>query len=179
MTAIKPTHAPRRKPSCFFCECGDHAWGYGTKGIVGLVSLDDAWLLQKFLWTSAKCKSYLHNPAAAKLFGSTFLHRIIMRATKDIEVDHRSTCTFDNRRSNLRLCTHAQNSQNTPLRRNNTSGFKGVSWNKKGGLFEAYISVSGRRISLGRFPTAEQAAEAYAAAAEKHFGEFARHYLTK
>ena len=56
----------------------------------------------------------------------------------------------------------------------NKSGRKGVTERKRSGNWEANITVQGRDIYLGKFPTLEQAAEAYNAAALQYHGEFAR-----
>jgi hypothetical protein len=87
----------------------------------------------------------------------------------DMELDHRNGDKLDNRVENLRLVTRAQNCQNRNKFQSNTSGFKGVSFNKKAGKFRAYIHGK----HLGLFPTAESAAEAYNAAAIALHGDFA------
>lgn len=90
------------------------------------------------------------------------------------QVDHRDLDKANNRWSNLRLATNGQNQANTPKRRRNTSGIKGVYWHKRRGKWQAAIMVSGRLKSLGYRNTKEEAAALYAAAANQHFGEFAR-----
>jgi hypothetical protein len=79
---------------------------------------------------------------------------------------------LDCRLSNLRPATHAENMRNRKLHKNNTSGIKGVS--KRNGRFLAHIRQDGKAKYLGSFPTIEQAAEAYATAARRLHGEFAR-----
>jgi hypothetical protein len=59
-------------------------------------------------------------------------------------VDHRSRVTLDNRRSNLRTCSLSQNNQNSSLRKNNKSGFIGVSLGKRHKKFAGCISVGGK-----------------------------------
>lgn len=100
------------------------------------------------------------------------LHREIMKAPPGLCVDHINGDPLDNRRANLRLCTHAQNMKNRRLHRNNTSGFKGV-WRRRN-RWRAEIKVEGQRISLGTFATIEEAAAAYAEGAHRFHGEFAR-----
>lgn len=92
--------------------------------------------------------------------------------TKDI--DHKDTVKCNNAWENLREATKAQNSANCVARSSNTSGFKGVFYEKHKDRWRARIEVSGRRFHLGYFRTKEQAFAAYCAAAEKHCGEFAR-----
>lgn len=108
------------------------------------------------------------------------LHRVILERSlgrkllKEEDVDHISMDGLDNRRSNLRVATRSQNSQNTPKRRNNTSGYKGVIWHKRNKKWYARIGYKGKSISLGLHDTPEQAYEAYKRAALELFGEYAR-----
>jgi len=87
-------------------------------------------------------------------------------------VDHANGNGLDNRRSNLRQSTHAQNMANSRLNKNNTSGFRGVSRN--GSSWGAQIRLGGRPTYLGTHDTPQSAARAYDAAALEHFGEFAQ-----
>jgi hypothetical protein len=83
--------------------------------------------------------------------------------------------TLDNRRSNLRVATKAENCQNRRTRSDNKTGFKGVSFDPVLRKFKAQIMVSGRRIYLGWFETPERAHKAYVIAASEHHGAFARY----
>lgn len=89
------------------------------------------------------------------------------------EIDHINGNTLDNRWVNLRAATHAQNGHNVGLRRNNTSGCKGVSWSEVRGRWEASITVGGKYKHLGRFAEYEDAVAARRAAEEVHHGPFA------
>lgn len=91
-----------------------------------------------------------------------------------LDIDHINTIRSDNRISNLRLCTPSQNQWNKPIQRNNTSGSKGVSWDKRAGKWQANIRVKGKQINLGRFPDIESASAAYTAASQQAFGHFSR-----
>lgn len=102
------------------------------------------------------------------------LHRFVMDAKSGQEIDHRNGNGYDNRRSNLRFATHVQNQQNRRHQINSTSDFKGTTRRADTGKWRARIIVSGHRLALGNFDTAIEAGEAYAEAARKHFGEFAR-----
>jgi hypothetical protein len=66
-----------------------------------------------------------------------------------LEVDHINMDGLDNRRANLRICTHQENNLNKKISRNNTSGYKGVSWDKWHKKWRSYISVNGKMIRLG------------------------------
>lgn len=88
------------------------------------------------------------------------------------EVDHIDHCESNNRWGNLRMATAAENQKNTVMRSKNTSGYKGVVWDKLGGNWRARAALNGRLISLGSYPTAEAASAAYEDFARKHHGEF-------
>lgn len=90
------------------------------------------------------------------------------------EIDHKNTDRSDNRWDNLRPATGAENSRNRRTPSNNTSGFKGVFWQKREKRWHAVIDLNGKRVVLGRFLTVEEAHAAYARAAQEHYGEFSR-----
>ena len=83
------------------------------------------------------------------------------------EIDHINGIRDDNRLGNLREATRAENQQNQAVRRDSSSGFTGVSWDKWRNKWQAYIKIAGRQRYLGRFPTAESAHAAYLAAKMK------------
>jgi hypothetical protein len=89
-------------------------------------------------------------------------------------VDHRNGVCDDDRINNLREATNTQNQHNAGPQRTNTSGFKGVTFNKTHEKYQATIRVDGRRIFLGYFNTPEDASIVYRRAALQHHGEFAR-----
>ncbi len=76
--------------------------------------------------------------------------------------------------SNIRLCDHGSNMMNKKIYRNNSSGFKGVSHNKKNGLWLAQIGHRGEIVRIGQFADAKSAAAAYDKEAIALFGEFAK-----
>lgn len=90
------------------------------------------------------------------------------------EIDHRNLCRSDNRWANLRDATEQQQRGNRRAYSNNTSGIKGVHWCKASQKWIASVGDNGRRKTLGRFDTKEAAAAAYAGAALRIWGEFAR-----
>lgn len=104
------------------------------------------------------------------------LHRLITNAPKGMVVDHIDRDPLNNTRANLRVCTQAENMRNRRAQVNNSTGCKGVRENRnlKRPTFTANISIDGKRHHLGSFRTKEEAAAAYAEAAKKYHGEFAR-----
>jgi hypothetical protein len=103
-----------------------------------------------------------------------YLHREIMNAPANLLVDHINSDTLDNRRANLRLATHSQNSCNRPKKSNTSSRFIGVSFLKQRKRWRAAIRHHGKRIWLGYFDSEIEAGKAYDEAARKYHGEFAR-----
>jgi hypothetical protein len=136
------------------------------------VDAEDLPMLLKYRWTIFKGPSGKYaNVSGHRLTPSRpRMHRILTNAPAGMMVDHINHNGLDNRRSNLRLATNAQNQWNK-LPMGSRSGFKGVTSSR--GVYGAAICVLGKHIALGRFRLAEDAARAYDQAAVKYFGEFA------
>lgn len=104
------------------------------------------------------------------------LHRLLLglnRYDKQI-VDHIDQNPLNNRRCNLRLCSHQQNHWNSTKQENNTSGYKGVHWGKDRKKWSVnYKSSNGRQVFVGRFLNIKDAAKAYNEAIKIERGEFA------
>lgn len=102
------------------------------------------------------------------------LHRLVVGAKRGEIVDHVNGDKLDNRRGNLRICTHVENTQNRGPSKTNSSGFKGVWFDPRRKKFRANVRAQNKKHSLGSFDTADEAAQAYNAAALRLHGEFAR-----
>jgi hypothetical protein len=100
------------------------------------------------------------------------LHHLVMNAKPGGQIDHKNNNGLDCRRENLRPAKDGQNQWNRRMPSSNSSGFKGVSFNKTARKFLASIRFNGR-IYLGLFPNAREAAIAYDTAARIYHGEFA------
>jgi hypothetical protein len=87
-------------------------------------------------------------------------------------IDHINEIRDDNCEGNLRLANHSQNGCHRGKQKNNTSGFKCVSFDKRRNNWYSYINVNGKRFYLGRYDTSEKAYAAYCEAAKKYHGEF-------
>jgi hypothetical protein len=89
------------------------------------------------------------------------------------DMDHINKIRADDRWDNLRPATTARNMWNIGPHKDNTSGYKGVIFERRNNKWYAQIMVISNRIHLGTYDTAEEAARAYDAAAIKYHGEFA------
>lgn len=100
------------------------------------------------------------------------LHRLIMDAPKGMYVDHIFHDKLDNRIEHLRVCTNSENVQNQDKQPNNTSGHKGVWWDKSRNKWAVQIRANSQRFNIGRFVNKQDAIKAYDDAAIKYQGEF-------
>ena len=111
--------------------------------------------------------------------GKTYgAHRIIWLLAygtwPTLSIDHINGNPADNRLSNLREATHSENVWNSRRRSSNSSGYKGVSFDKSSGKWQARIMRNYFRVHIGLFDSPQLAYEAYCAAANAMHGEFAR-----
>lgn len=90
-----------------------------------------------------------------------------------VDIDHIDNNRSNNKWLNLREATPSQNGANSLLNTNNTSGYKGVSWNKIRQKYEVYIKIGYTKKHLGLYKTLEKSSAVYDEAALKYFGEFA------
>lgn len=144
-----------------------------TQGKVAIV--DDA----DFEWLS-QWKWHFHHSGYAARTGSRpvqrtiHMHREVNQTPDGLSTDHINGNKLDNRRENLRSCTRAENNRNIGKLANNKSGYKGVHWLKRGRRWQAQTTVAGKRVHLGVFDSAQEAAVAYDAFVLQEHGKFAR-----
>jgi hypothetical protein len=149
-----------------------------------IVDPADFYRLNSFYWLTVGRNGNLY---AARLvrtptgqLNTTLMHRQIFftlseRSESNGLVDHRNTDSLDNRKANLRLATHSQNSCNSRRDKSNTySRFRGVSFSKRKQKWFAAIRANGKKIWLGYFDDEFSAALAYDRAAREYHREFAR-----
>lgn len=84
---------------------------------------------------------------------SILMHRWINNTPEGFETDHINGNKLDNRKENLRTVTHSQNQLHSRLPKTNTSGVKGVVWDKKNKKWQAQLKVNGKNHFLGRYKT--------------------------
>jgi AP2 domain. len=92
----------------------------------------------------------------------------------EYEIDHANCDPSDNRFSNLRLASRGQNAANIRTPRHNTSGRKGVTWDRTSGKWLAFAWTGGRFRNLGRYDTKEEASGAYMRHMAGLYGPYAR-----
>ncbi len=141
-----------------------------TQGKVAIVDAADYQWLSMYKWNASESKNafYARNSKRRRIY----MHRFIMNAPPDKVVDHKDHNGLNNRRSNLRICSSAENLRN---RRPNkkTSRYKGVHWCKESRIWKAVIKFRGKKQNLGQFDNEIDAARAYDKAARQLFKEFA------
>lgn len=150
-----------------------------TRGRHAVIDSDDYELLGSYRWSSTKT-GYAFRTKKRILEGNTwaiFMHRIIAKTPEGMFTDHINGITSDNRKSNLRVCSHAENMKNMkPHCDSKTSKYKGVSFRKgtRRKPWTAHIRANGKSISIGHYFTEIEAAFAYNEAAIKYYGQFAQ-----
>jgi hypothetical protein len=149
-----------------------------TKGKVALVDDDVFEFLNQWKWFYSKGpedrtgyairfdKNGKHNKSIS-------MHRVIMNTPPNLEVDHRDRDGCNNQRLNMRNCSHFQNVRNRSIQKDNSSGYKGVSWDKKCKKWRVQIRIDGRKVWLGLFSSIQDASRIYDQAAIRFHGEFA------
>lgn len=119
---------------------------------------------------------YLYVQFNKKAYG---LHRVIWAIHYGEQppsyIDHINGDRSDNRIANLRSATKVENGGNRKVGRNNTSGYKGVTYRKDLGLWQARITHSRKVFHLGFFDNPQVAHQAYINAADRLHGKFARY----
>ena len=120
-----------------------------------------------------------HRYTSVKIAGKSYrLHRLIYmyhHGEVPEQLDHINGDLLDNRIENLRAVTHSQNCMNRKMRKNSTSGIKGVHWNSKKEKWVACVGLNYKSYGAGEFDTKEEPAAAVAKLREKLHGEYAKH----
>lgn len=140
-----------------------------------IVDDEDYEYLNQFKWCLNENKQRNHlsvSKRPTKKESTKSMHRLIMNAQPGEYVDHINRNPLDNRKCNLRLCSNSQNTMNRCIASNNTSGFKGVCFNKKEKRWTSTVRTNGIRYFCGYHDTAIKAALAYDKKARELFKEF-------
>lgn len=146
-----------------------------TQGFFSLVDKDDFYKFSTKRWYADKIRNYImavRTEGYGKNKKTVYLHRLIMSCPKGLFVDHINHDTLDNRKSNLRICTVAENTRNSVKSSRNSSGYKGVSWNSKNKNWRVQINVDNRHIEVGSFKDKVEASKAYLQASKQYHRQF-------
>jgi hypothetical protein len=157
----------------------EYGIGYTSKGEEFYFDLEDYDKIKDIYWMSSD-KGYIISPKKLENGKSynIFFHRLIMNCPQNMSIDHvnGSETTHDNRKKNLRICTNQENSCNSPIQSNNTSGKTGVYWSKKYNIWISQINYKNKKIHLGYFKDFNDAVNARINAEIKYFGEYRNNY---
>ena len=143
-----------------------------TRDRFAIVDAEDYEELNEYTWhiRRAQRTEYAGTNEGKKYI---LMHRLLLGAPAGVVVDHRDGNGLNNRKSNLRLCSHQENMYNQRPRLGTTSRFKGVHLIKKTKKYAAKIQKDGKRYCLGSFDDEIEAAVVYDIKAMELFGEFA------
>lgn len=89
---------------------------------------------------------------------TNYLHRHLMQCPDNMYVDHINGNRLDNRKCNLRICNNQENNFNTVKQNNNTSGYKGVWFDKTRNKWVSEIKYNNKKIFIGRYEDIKEAA---------------------
>jgi hypothetical protein len=157
---------------------GDKAIVPLTRGFVAQVDACDLDKIAGYNWFAVVQKHTVYavrRVAGAKGRGSKVsMHRAILQAEQNAQIDHIDLDGLNNCKANLRVATIIQNTWNRRKTTANKSGFKGVCWNRACNKWQSQIKVEGKSKYLGLFDTADLAHAAYCDAAKLLHGDFAR-----
>jgi len=151
-----------------------------TQGKVARVSDHRYEWLMQWKWTAFSGHSGLwyagRHIGGRKNSKRLAMHREILNAPDGRFVDHIDGNGLNNVDENLRLCTRTDNNRNRIVRKDSSTGFKGVSYhaNKLFKPYEASIGVGDKKKFLGYFHTPEEAARAYDVVAREYHGDYAK-----
>lgn len=149
---------------------GDYGIGYTSKGEEFYFDKEDFDKIKSFTW-HINHDGYVTSTPFGKIIK---MHMLIMNSDGKHRVDHINHVPRDNRKNNLRVIEHYQNIIYSKTYSNNTSGRKGVYWDKSRNKWMAAITFNKKTINLGRFDTFEEAKTARINAEKNIHKEF--HY---
>lgn len=152
---------------------GDIAYVSLTKGYVATIDSADVNAVAGWNWCAFVRGETVYAVRSASR-KTIYMHRALISPPDGCVVDHVDGNGLDNRRANLRVGSQMQNTWNSRTKRSNTSGVKGVCFDRSRAKWIAHIRCGGKRINLGRFDNIRDAEAAYRAASMRIHGQFSR-----
>ena len=143
-----------------------------TQGFITLVDDEDYDNLNNYNWYYSH--GYATRMSKEPNRKIIHMHRVIKNTPPGMETDHINNNGLDNRKCNLRICTRIENIHNSKIRKDNTSGYRGVTFHKATNKWMSRVQNLKNRIILGYFDTAKEAALEYDKKAKEFHGEFAK-----
>lgn len=153
-----------------------------TRGYFAIVDDDDFKILSQFKWTAqpkGDGRVYAYRMSKrTKPFEKRkiiFMHRELMDVDSNHVVDHKNHNTLDNRRSNLRIATHAENMRNRIIQKNNKWGTPGITFIKNNKIKPWRVTLRNNLVwpkYIGSFKTLKEASTKYIEASKKYHGEY-------
>jgi hypothetical protein len=144
-----------------------------TQGKCAIVAIESYELVKDIKWYASKIGNTFYARWWRRGQKTKYMHRLILNPNSNLETDHIDGYGLNNCICNLRPASHADSAHNSQFRKNNSSGYTGVSWDKTKQMFVARVSINKKQINLGLFETAEQAGKIAAEARKEYFGAFA------
>lgn len=149
-----------------------------TRGFVAIIDKEDYESVRQFKWRVTEAyNDTFYATTWMRIKGKgrhVYLHRFLMQSPKNKKVSFNNGNSLDCRRENLSILTNSERQLKSRLGKNNSTGYRGVSFNKAAGKYKAYIKKDKKLLYLGLFETAEEAAQTYNEKAKRLFGKFAR-----
>ena len=139
-----------------------------SNGKYALVDNDDFPRLSNHSWHTDRSGyvKRMHNYKDKS--SSIYMHRVILGASKGKEVDHINRNKLDNRKHNLRFCTHSQNMMNLNVQSSSKSGCRGVTWRKDMNMWRVRFIKDKKVYHLGNFFSVKEAKKAWMTEYKKH-----------
>lgn len=150
---------------------GNYGIGFTSNGYEFYFDIEDYNKIKDYCWWKNKDGYITAHDFNDKNYITIRLHKLIMDIYNMVG-DHWDGNPVNNCKNNLRPTTSSQNAMNRKTNNNNSSGFKGVHWDKKSSQWRARIGIEGRRINLGLYNNIQDAINARIEAEQKYFGEY-------
>jgi len=177
----KETVSKRSKKTNRIEECGDYikVFFFNKENTYTIINKNDYPIIKNYCWRVLKTE-YGNTFYACASLRSTYnyehknilMHRLLLSPIDEYVVDHKDGNGLNNRRNNIRICTHLQTSMNRKKNTNNSSGIAGVFWSSTYNKWEVGITIGHKQRFLGRFTNKEDAIKARKEGEEKYRGEY-------